>query len=434
MHLFYFFLNRLKHTCLIFVGLALFSCSSSDDELGELNLPSREVGVVEQASFNIKILPNPDANPFESFWHAIADRESGCSIPRNTLSNMHKQCIVEVEELDIFVNGLAIQYNVPREMCEYFVLQTYWFYLYETGLFRGTVELHVNVDAEGVSNTACANCAELPEVDFVDETVRCVYDHTANGGPNCCLGEYYLRTTRFTKDDEGGGETVVTTETVPWGGSFKECISGPGAGRRLVRRGNFQIPADEIFYVRDAGANDVVTVDAPLAVQERETYAPGGTVFATNYYNAEDHNEGVPTAIRPGSDRAGRSCAEDARPCNGDASHTGPETDTSRGDPLPSGNTHYRYLCLDRGGEVRHVISVAVREWNTDEKFQEYINFQASPSVIRSGVTPEPDIDGVEGRDCLYEEFDLDSRHTGCNDYPDWKDWLEGYPGSFDSI
>ncbi|MBE8222114.1 MAG: hypothetical protein HAW60_05235, partial [Bdellovibrionales bacterium] len=84
-----------------------------------------------------------------------------------------------------------------------------------------------------------------------------------------------------------------------------------------------------------------------------------------------------------------------------------------------SGNDAYRVLCLDEAHEVLQQINVYIREWNTLDKYDEYVG-----NV--NNTSPEPDVGGTEAdsaADCL------PFRNNRCNnDYPDLDDFPGVYP------
>ena len=77
------------------------------------------------------------------------------------------------------------------------------------------------------------------------------YDHSLNGGKNCCIGTYYTLSTE--------GEIASST----WGGKIRDCVGGPIQGndgyityRPISMVGDSQeFPSPKITYTWDKGAN-----------------------------------------------------------------------------------------------------------------------------------------------------------------------------------
>ena len=85
------------------------------------------------------------------------------------------------------------------------------------------------------------------------------------------------------------------------------------------------------------------------------------------------------------------------------------------------GNPFITLSCLDSAYEVKHVIKMIIRDWNTQEEF---ISFKES-----NGSRGDPDTNGFEGSDCPYYEQESDSLFSKCNDLKDVDDNGNPYPG-----
>lgn len=422
----------------VFLSLLLLiacSCSSNDKDIDEdLFLGSGDTDVsdfVTTESLSVTAVSggNTEFEHFEHFFNItrqLDTKTEGCEISASTTTNELKTCLIEVNELDLFVHGLELEINVPPGMCKFLARDNYWYYNYEAG--RGPISVRIgpkviggdiDVDSDGVPIVYCEvngeSCDDHPEVKFEDEALTCVYDYSVADNPNCCFGNYNLTTVVATvvAADPVAGTPASTTLTptttrMNWGGDFGSCASGPGMSSEWTQRsiGSYLIPERIVTDVRANGAAVNMTILAPIDQNSV------GNVFAANYYkgaldpnpaaDGPDHphyhestrfRSKLPVAIQPLADRSG--------------------------DELRAANDAYRVLCLDEDYEVLQQINVYIREWNTLDKYQEY-------TTSFTNTTPEPDVEGVEGgagSDCGYFTSESD-----CNDAKDWDDIPGEYP------
>ena len=75
----------------------------------------------------------------------------------------------------------------------------------------------------------------------------------------------------------------------------------------------------------------------------------------------------------------------------------------------------FEFSCLDGAGEVLHKILLLIREWNTFEEFREFYNEGGNDSS-------DPDVEGLEGEDCAYEDRGTLDEDSLCNDLFDLDD------------
>ena len=90
-------------------------------------------------------------------------------------------------------------------------------------------------------------------------------------------------------------------------------------------------------------------------------------------------------------------------------------------EPLPQGYPYFTWSCLDSAHEVKHRIHLIIREWNTVEEFNKFVD--------SNGTRGDPDIDGLEGEGCDYyslpEDLTQEQRSKFMYDCDDMMDFFE---------
>lgn len=347
------------------------------------SLPSAnpELGVVQEDSFYVRLY---DEGKFPYYMSKLGDFNTKCAINKG-VSAQSLDCVLDMNELDLYFHGMSFQYNVPSGLCSYVEFRTYWYYNFEVGYGPTSIVKNESQDAAGiVTGSSCtidgvAGCSGTEAV-YGTEGPRCKYDYTATGGPNCCVGSYSL--TNNTTTPSG---TTSTTSILGWGGNIGNCIGGAGktSWTKYSKEG---YPRSQIYHTPAKGLNERYDVKGPI-----DSTNVGSNFPNSNYFTASKHTHSgyfesrvssLPYIVDPIDDR--------------------------NGTPLYSGNPAYTWSCLDRNDELVNQIRVYVREWNTNKEFVKY--------GTSKGASGDPDIAGVEGSTCDYttgsgycnDSFDLD--------------------------
>lgn len=355
--------------------------SSTSSSLG-----NPTVGVVQEDSFYVRLY---DEAKFSYYMSKMGDFKTPCSIA-NGKTGQVLDCVLDMNELDIYYHGMSLQYNVPSTMCNYVKFSTYWYYNYEVGTGPTTITSTQTKDKEGnVLSSSCTmdgdpGCGGLEaSYDAVNDQATCVYDHSSTGGPNCCFGNY-TKTVSITTDT---GSPVVTTTKGTWGGDFQACIGGAAKTNwDLFTKSGY--PAAALYFTPEKGLNQKYDVTAPI-----KSFNSGANFTIANFYTPSKHSHSsyntspstsssLPYIVAPLDDRSG--------------------------DAIGSGSPAYTWSCLDKNDEVINQIRLYVREWNTYKEFVKYGTTQ--------GASGDPDVAGEEGTDCDYYSSDV------CNDYVDLDD------------
>lgn len=428
---------------LSFVGLFFTSCGGNQTALSS-NTTSGTTTVnptptasgepsIEEAEENATIPAGYDAgNIFvtvpdtfdDTNFSSIAGAYSQkCSFTSSSLVN-DLTCVVEIGELSLFFNGIKFQYNVPVNQCKYIETEPYWFYNYEVGTGPTDVVVNVTKNASGtVTSSSCSvdgstpmSCTTLTppvtwndiEFDFAEEvSVKCKYDTSdEDGGQNCCLGKYRLRTSTTTPD----GTTSTDERGKSWGGSVAACIGGAGRTSwekydangypaSLLEKMTPDKKRTKLYYVNNVsksvnGAQHNFVV-ANYFTTGLHTHTGYGAASATASVN--------PYFISPVSDRSGTL--------------------------VRSGNPDYLFDCLDEAFETNYRIRMKVQEWDTVAALQNYMSTGVSFPVgaDEPGIAPG-DCPGLAG-DACNQAADLDD-FVLINDNIPWQSFDTTFPAS----
>ena len=299
-------------------------------------------------------------------------------------------CILDYMEEEFLLYDLSFYLNVPKGMCHSLKTTPAWHYDREMGIGPGVI-VHSKVpeepeEGEEQTDRYCLvestdRCVE----DSNDIEKLCPYVHVRNRGKvNCCLGTYRII-----------GET--TEESTPWGGDARQCIGGPGRTSWDLYDDNTGFPIHLAEYVLEDGLRRTFNIRNLIDV------ALGGGLSTpiANYMKVLD---------KPAEDIQSDSISlpEFLR---------SPEEGI-----LPSGSPFYTFTCSDPAGDILQRIRLLIREWNTYEEFMDHYESGGSDE------SADPDVEGIEGDDCPYEDRRLFNNRTGwseCNDYLDLDDILD---------
>lgn len=332
------------------------------------------------------------------------------------------QCILDMDELDIWTHDITMNIELPGTMCAYLGQYMYHFAGAKVGTPPSAVyylEDPESGDKSGVKfcfpgsscvyNPASPNAStgvydqgDSPIVnrssaawDFNnDKGIRCPYDYSIlkSSYPNCCIGSYIpvaVNSLDLTDIEYG--------DPIDWGGDLSSCFFGGGMRDALskVSAGPFSgMPYYHITEVIGNGYGTEYTVPKYPYISSDFV-----NLFTANYFNPSDHTD--PSETCP---------AVSNQVSNGPASCPGPSGGLS---VLPDSDTFaqeeiygwpfYTFDCLDNNLEVVARIDVMIREWNTRGE-------------LAKKASGNPDITGAE---------DAPFTPLVKNDYCDWKDFSD---------
>ncbi|MBC6415979.1 MAG: hypothetical protein GDA46_06295 [Bdellovibrionales bacterium] len=404
---------------LLFLNSCYFGNSVHVNSISSFNLPS--VGESFAPSNSKYFYIDLDVDEYESsgelvpFYEISTHEEYGDAAERNSPSNCEilledsfedellknssetLLCILDVLEYDIHVKDLFVNFNVPLGMCDY--VRTAFPWHFNANILPGPVveenpcpedagdgcettytnirynsDLHTELREAGGKETRENQEDLCPETKLNNEVnIQCCF-----GGSKASEGDEEGE--EWKPDDLcfGGPALTATGESVPI--FYKRLV------QRIPEEGfnqSFTLPTQinqtdkniSIYH-----ANYLKELDKPLeelydTIQNRDSLP----VFLQE---DEHYNKGIP-------------------------------------------RTHFEFDCVDSAGEILHSIKLMIREWNT---FEEFIDFYESGGNDQA----DPDVTGVEGDDCDYEDrLNTASTRRGeqCNDLCDLDDYFEEIRG-----
>lgn len=329
--------------------------------------------------------PKYEMNTTERYGDAKSrDSRSNCEIEHIPYEEGEERdfsqtilCILDVGEFEFAVKNFHIVYNFPEEMCEYTSVALPWHFNYpiHPGPVVETCEDDTSTDEEESGYRCNSDISTCDGTCHPDENDLCP---GGDGEPPCCYG----------------GEKEDGTKWLP----HPECFGGPGTISP-------QFPAfngDEINvhteYITDLKKDNLDGLRRTLSLSHllsfnntQNTTAPHANYLSTLAVPPEDlketTNNDLPVFLQ-----------QSVYPY------------------VP--NPYFVFTCLDSGRETPHQIFLMIREWNTWEELRKF---------IESGGRNEgegPDVEGLEGPDCDYEERPV---AAPCNDEYDLDDYAD-YP------
>ena len=363
-----------------------------------------------------------------------------------------KYCILDVNEMDLLgTEGDALpfvlEYNVPRETCEYTSWYIPWHFNQLSGegpkfLAKCTIKQESSDDednedlvcykeftptnAVSILEDTFGGCEEgrsdCPGAGWIKEDSDTenwlskkycgFYDQSSKEGlVNCCLGSYTL----FACEAGGGCPTSLDEgEESDWGGDLTECIGGPlrvnGWESHITRPGLGEYPIPTILPSWERGLKDQfemtkpVIVDTGSGIRSTANITIHPTYFSIGMANYYDGIEEL---------QWNTSCSDCPTVFKSDPM---PRTLRGQTNDRLIGYPYFTLECLNANAEALHRVHLIIREWNT---FEDFYNFQES-----NGRTINPDVSGKEGVDCQYYEPD-EFGDNDCNDLLDLDDIIE---------
>lgn len=399
---------------LFFCMVALFNsaCSPAEDEgsditedIPSISQPAPEVGIIEQDLFWVDIRP--------TVWQGVIHQEGSVSSPceinitSTETAEKHIRCVYDTPEVSAFLQDHLLQINVTPNMCNYLEFIPYSFANWEIG--RGPEEVWVQEHQDANGNTTGFSCREsaldpfgscdgLPEWELSEGLPVCRYNHSQRDPdfPNCCYGNYDFH----FQVDNAGTIDITPVANLNWGEELdRDCVGGPSNAfedwginegvTQLTKAGigDGNLPLNVFYDSLNTGLNEAFLLEAPVSLpRDRDA-----NVITFNSVAGALPNQVSPTY-----------------------------TDAT-GDIFPfSFSADYQFRCLDDSGELLRSIRLTLREWNTLEQYNNFIDSSAG----------DPNRAGTEGVDCSYD----DPLGGPCDDYLDWDNFFNGAGYDFPSL
>lgn len=274
-------------------------------------------GGVPEHTFGIAV---PASVEYPTRLRVLGTKDTPCALPvapysgQGGLANdIH--CVLDMDELDVFVEGVTFDIVVPQGGCDYVLYSPYLYESWQTGTGPTTVSYTVQPDG-----------TFSDEVNSQNGVPACAFDysHTNVGGPNCCGGTYTLTVTSAQTGKK-------TTSVADWGGISAKCFDGAAFLRDGVVVDPSGYPEDPIYAVKRA-AQTIPIHHKGLS----DTYPPINVPLA-NYWNEGASSGSTPPAALTG----------------------------------PGARQNYQLLCLDNADEILGRITFDVREWNEKAQLEQ---------------------------------------------------------------
>jgi hypothetical protein len=311
--------------------------------------------------------------------------KTGCNVAPGA-ANKDIYCIVHLEEHDLFTHGVEMKFNFPKEMCDYGVRQSSWFYNFEPGIGPNVITYDTENGGSPTNVVILGSGAAGSSVNG-DGTATCAFDHSLKpGGSNCCVGKYTITSTDSTPDPLGGAPVIsVTTTEGDWGGTFGACVGGHALDDGSPRYGHefLDVPIGESFPVIGEA------LDIPYKVLPLSERSNGTSLHGANFFYTPTPNDSTswPDAFQ--------------------IPPSGPQIS------LVSGQPYLELHCTDRSLDINARIRIMVQGWSTATEFAKFRS--------NTGLLANPDIAGDE------LGFPNDPSYP-FRDYLDWAFSLIGYP------
>lgn len=327
------------------LSLALSSCEGTETDT-TTTTTTEAVGSGNGATFDatdffVNVLPDTGVT---LYTHLEGDWTAPCKATASQV-DQDLRCIVEVEELDLYLLGFTINYNFPWPTCSYAEIKPYYYYRYEPGIGPLTVDMDFDPSDGSYTITGTAGATNAT-ASLNGATLTCDKDYSQTitpAGPNCCAGTYFTS----IRDISTG---ITTYGSGSWGGELSNCLVGPAVDTQPKSTANY--PVSTVTYLRGTTLNSSYTVNSP------NSKGYFSNVYAANYFSAAPTYDllSAPVPIQ------------------------GP------GGIIPSTQPWYEFTCRDHASEIVHRIYLLVRPWSVDSEFA----LQSSGTFDLSGTQGAP--------------------------------------------
>ena len=400
--------------------LGLFGRGSDFAAFSQLPSWDENEGTIPNDKFFYIRLAKENYTGHNFLQHAMYEIDGGpgtdCKIPVDKESTEDIFCMLEKLEGDLWAHETPIEYNVPPSMCKYLSVQVPWHFNQNAGKGPKIIsqceepqaattadedpEIEEKYCIGGTCPTSCAtgSCPAVGANKCASEVEDlCSYDLSHQEGlANCCYGTYEVR-----GDDSSDGE---------WGDNIANCLGGLGRVNWDTKT-KLGIPATRVISAEKdgyIGVYRVPSIDSFYDGGSPYTRISGPSFAVANYY---EDIENFDLSKLP------KLYTTEKLHNQGDTT-----------EQAIKGYPYFTISCLDSGHESLHRIHLIIREWNTEEEFNKFVESEGSRG--------DPDEGGDEGIDCDYYELadnisDTDKDYFifhPCDDAADLDDWLRNVP------
>jgi len=307
----------MRHLSWLLLSVVLLGCPADPEDSDTGDSDDTDTGDTDTADTAVPIEPI-GLYPVFDLGYDIRLTQTGTTEPceidiDGTIAGYQGiDCQLEVNELDLYGNGLDFGIVIPFGACDYLVYHHYQYEAFEVGAGPTTAEYQV--DSTG-------------NIIDVENTVNgrpfCEYDYSfANDiAPNCCTGSYTLS---IENVELGQTNTIGPIE---WGGNPADCYDGAAYWDPEALFSDEGWPLGKIVFLDQDRYEKRFHWDM-LAINYFSN------VPLANYYVPADHGGTMPAGLA------------------GDYAHP-----------------YYTFQCYDHAEELLGQIRLTVREWNEQAEF-----------------------------------------------------------------
>lgn len=264
--------------------------------------------VIAPGMFGITV---PASVGYPSRTRVLGTSNQPCAIPLGEARTAGPanaiECVIDMDELDLFAQGLAFDIATPPGGCDYVLYEPYLYASWPQG--TGPLTVSYTVQPDGTFSD---------EVNSQNGVPTCKLDHskTTVGGPNCCEGSYTLTITSAMTGKS-------TTKVANWGGISPDCYDGAAFLVADAKLDSAGFPVDTIYTVNRE------MQQIPIRHTRLSDKYPRITVPLANFVDDGRDGGAAPIALTLGRSRP-----------------------------------RYTISCRDHADEVLGQITLNVREWN----------------------------------------------------------------------
>lgn len=401
---------------------------------------------------------NGQPSPYSFYLHKEGTLDSACEIQAPALGfdaddyqkndeNYAIDCVLEVQELDLFLQGAKVELQVDDLLCEYIGHAPFKFMQYQPGTTTKVIhEVICDSTCEEDISSQCGRQYETenydesnennffqPGVTFTNpylEEPRCYFDYSDDNGPNCDDGEvrilrYELRPNpNDVVQDENGNDVAscatldpavvrVSQETIDCAGDNLSCLAGPSVDlledrevvTQIIDNSELNKFSQEFTYTAPEEKeykSNMYLANYSRVCSDTSTDKTSANVFETLTFKGEEIED---FRFFTGSQRSETGY-----------SYTGNASDANVLANSPFRSTYgtmpyYGFYCLDQARDVKAQIRLFIREWDKD--FTQTDVYLARVSDAGTTVAADANMDNNTNQDT----------NVPWNSFSDWDDF-----------
>lgn len=268
-------MKKTKNIFLFFLVLGLISCTEKvAKELEETTIDdpiTPPAALVKSFKIDVEKFSEDDSAVMHLANQLKTEKCLVEATELNTNSAVVKDCVIDINEHELYQDGFKINIDVSENLCEYVKVMPYKFYVHPPGASTGSYT--VNVCDEGCladpTPATIAACA----VNNPAPANACLFNH---GDPyQCDVGGYTTTTTTYTWDEDNSVCVAGTPQVLdtPCDGNVLNCVKTPVTDPEII-------PATELNI---RGLIYKAVYEAQETEEDEDGEATGPKIFNLNY-------------------------------------------------------------------------------------------------------------------------------------------------------